>query len=714
MSILGPPKKKKYGEVFGVFLFIISVLIFISLLSYDPGDLSDKSEHITNKIGVLGAYISHGLMLVLGFSSFLVPIMLIMLGIVKVMGRSNKVMFGKLMSIVLILVAVSTLAGLFCPFNADEDLYKRLEWGGTVGLMMSDLIISSVGRIGAVVLLIAAILVSVVLYTDVSLLVVFSWLGGVFSRFKVPRPRFEGRKRLDVSEKEKIASTVDTGVDEAIQSSIKTPVEEKAGVRDVYRESDILPPIDLLKEPPDIKTLVTRKELEEKLKILQKGLAHYGVRIGKCRVGSIGPRFTRFLVPLEAGERISRMENLERELALLFKVDKVRITAESGKSGFIGVEIPNAKERLVYLREVLETERFVEARGNLPIALGLDQQGEPKIADLAEMPHLLVAGATNSGKSVFINAIILSLLYRFTPVDIRFMMIDLKKVELSVYGQMGRAIPHLQYQVMTSADEAVAGLRWAVSEMEARYQLLAKVGARHIAGFNQKVEGKKHEVIDEPHPIFSSPHSYKLPYIIVVIDELGDLMSTQGRKIEVPLTRLAQMARAIGIHLVVATQRPSVDVITGLIKANFPTRISFRVSSKTDSRTILDRNGAENLLGNGDYLFMPIGQSEPLRLQSPLVTSEEIKKVVDFLAVKREPPPLPVEEREEEGEEATDELYDDAVNIVVSEGQASISLLQRKLGIGYARAGRLIDMMEKNGVVGPSEGSKPRRVLRDK
>jgi len=721
MSILGPPKKKKYGEVFGVFLFIIAVLIFISLFSYDAGDISDSHEHITNKVGIVGAYTSYALMLVLGYTSYLIPISLIMLGIVKVLGRSNKTMFGKLVGIVPTIVAVSTLLSLFCPYSSVKDLPMRIEWGGTIGLMISEVIISVIGRIGAFVLLFAAVLVSIVLYTDVSLLLIFTWIGKIFSGIKVPS--FKVGKEEEISD---IGLITETGEEPSKgirdikmvgdeKRTVGESVLEKEERMDKSREvCNELPPIDLLNKSTYPRSVVTRSELDEKLKILQMGLSQYGVRVGRCKEGSIGPRFTRFLVPLEAGERISKMENLERELALLFKVDRVRITAESGRSGYIGVEVPNAKERLVFLREALETDDYMNAKGVLPIVLGLDQQGRARIADLAEMPHLLIAGSTGSGKSVFVNVIILSLLYRFTSDYIRFLMVDLKMVELGVYSQKGRSLPHLLYQVMTTPDEAVVGLRWAVSEMEARYQLLAHVGARHISGYNQKMEKERREPSDIEHPVFSSPDSYKLPYLVIVIDELGDLMSTQGRKVEVPLTRLAQMSRAIGIHLVVATQRPSVDVITGLIKANFPTRASFRVSSKVDSRTILDRNGAENMLGKGDYLFLPVGQSEPMRLQSPLVVQEEINRVLDFLMVKRQPPPLPHEAEVEEESEITDELYNEAVNIVVSEGQASISLLQRKLSIGYARAGRLIDMMEKNGVVGPSEGSKPRQVLKQK
>ena len=448
------------------------------------------------------------------------------------------------------------------------------------------------------------------------------------------------------------------------------------------------------------------------------GLSQYGVRIGKCKEGSIGPRFTRFLVPLEAGERISRMENLERELALLFKVDRVRITAESGRSGFIGVEVPNAKERLVFIREAFETDDYKGAKGALPITLGLDQQGRARIADLAEMPHLLIAGATGSGKSVFVNVIILSLLYRFTQDYVRFLMVDLKRVELEGYGQKERSLPHLLYQVMTTPDNAVIGLRWAVSEMEARYQLLAQVGARHISGYNQKMVKEKREPSDEEHPVFSALDSYKLPYLIIIIDELGDLMSTQGRKIEVSLTRLAQMSRAIGIHLIVATQRPSVDVITGVIKANFPVRIAYQVASKIDSRTILDMGGADQLLRNGDMLYLSSSTPKPIRIQNAYISTEECEKLVEFISNQKgysKPYLLPsVLKKRGNGMysgDDWDEMFPDAARLILKLQNCSTSTLQRRLKLGYARAARIVDQMEEAGIVGPNQGAKGREIL---
>lgn len=361
----------------------------------------------------------------------------------------------------------------------------------------------------------------------------------------------------------------------------------------------------------------------------------------------------------------------------------------------------------------------------MPIALGLTMDGKPAAFDLSAMPHLLIAGATGSGKSVFLNSLIISLIFRLFPQDIRFILIDQKKVELGFYDTSSASLPHLLFRVVKSPDGACAALTWAVSEMETRYQLLADTGARNIEGYNLKMAEvsagtliSKYE-LNLKHPTFSLP-SARLPYIVLIVDELSDLMAVKGRQVEEPLTRLAQMARAVGIHLVVATQRPSVDVVTGLIKANFPTRLSFKVTSKVDSRTILDRNGAENLLGRGDFLFLPVGAAEPIRIQAAFISPEEINGVVKNLYDSYGGFRPPLIEKEDEfvhleeelsDDDRDDELLEEAKQIVIREGKASISLLQRKLSIGYARAGRLIDLLEREGVVGPDQGSKARKVL---
>jgi S-DNA-T family DNA segregation ATPase FtsK/SpoIIIE len=417
------------------------------------------------------------------------------------------------------------------------------------------------------------------------------------------------------------------------------------------------------------------------------------------------------------GVKVNQIVSREDDLALALRAQRIRILAPIPGKGAVGVEIPNRRRRTVYLREVLGSPQFVEHRGHLKVALGVDVVGEPFVGDLTRMPHVLVAGATGSGKSVCLNSIITGLLFQHGPDTLRIVMIDPKMLELSAYN----GIPHLVMPVVTEARRAARALRWAVSEMEKRYKLMATCGARNIETYNEKVTAGQ-----APTAPGSEEPAERLAYCVVIIDELADLMLTVPAEIEEPIARLAQMARAVGIHLVLATQRPSVDVITGVIKANFPSRLAFQVASKTDSRTVLDMNGAENLLGHGDMLFMPAGKPEPYRIHGAFVTEEETARVVKFwtdkataqpaeVALATEPALMPEgdgETGEEEGE-FDDELIREAARLVVSHQQGSTSLLQRRLKVGYARAGRLMDQLEQMGVVGPFQGSKAREVLVD-
>jgi len=395
---------------------------------------------------------------------------------------------------------------------------------------------------------------------------------------------------------------------------------------------------------------------------------------------------------------------------LALRAQSIRIVAPIPGKAAIGIEIPNNKRTLVCLKEILSTETYKNSPHRLPIALGKDITGNPIVADLAKMPHLLVAGATGTGKSVSLNAMINSVLFKFSPAMVRFLLIDPKRIELSIY----KDIPHLLHPVVTEPKEATKALRWAVAEMERRYMLLSDRGVRNIETYNRKaVKGKNAGKQDATQGI-----DKVLPYIILVIDELADLMMTASRDVEESITRLAQMARAAGIHLILATQRPSVDVLTGIIKANFPARISFQVSSKFDSRTILDTVGSEHLLGNGDMLFLPPGVGRLTRIHGAFISEEELKRVTDFLKAQMKPnydtTILENIAKEDEGEDIdieADEKYEQAVDLVVRSGQASISMLQRRLRVGYNRAARMIEAMEKAGIVGPSDGIRPRNVL---
>ena len=380
------------------------------------------------------------------------------------------------------------------------------------------------------------------------------------------------------------------------------------------------------------------------------------------------------------------------------KAQSVRIVAPIPGKGTVGVEVPNSSSAFVYMRDIIESKEYGQFKSKLKLALGKDIAGAPVIADLAGMPHLLIAGATGSGKTVCVNSIITSLLYNCTPEEVKFMMIDPKRVELAVFNDL----PHLLCPVVTDTKKVISALEWVVNEMDSRYELFAKSGVRNIDLYNGKV-------------VRSGGTTERLAYIIVIIDELADLMMVAQQDIESTITRLAQLSRAVGIHLILATQRPSVDVITGVIKANFPARISFKVASKVDSRTVLDMNGADKLLGKGDMLFIEPGASRPVRAQGSLISDREIEKLVSFLKSQR--PPSYIEEilaekKRPHGKQfERDELYEQAVKVVLETRQASVSMLQRRLGLGYTRAARIIDMMEEDGVVGPYQGSKPRDIL---
>ena len=495
-----------------------------------------------------------------------------------------------------------------------------------------------------------------------------------------------------------------------------------------------LPPLDLLTPGARIDRSHMDGELDRLGQVLVEKLRTFNVE-GHIGGRTTGPVVTQFEVVPAPGVKVNRIANLEADLALAMKAQSVRIVAPIPGKGAVGVEIPNPEAVVVQLREILEAKEFRGARGDLPLALGKDLTGKAYVADLAKMPHVLIAGATGSGKSVCINTVITSLVYRHTPETLRFLMIDPKMVELSAYSQL----PHLRHPVVTYPRDAAGALKWAVLEMERRYELLSANHVRSITEFNQKTKAgvvmrrvqAEGEEGDEDRWIYDGG---VLPYIVVVVEELADLMMTVQSEVEKPLSQLAQKARAIGIHLIVATQRPSVNVITGLIKANFPTRVAFRVASKTDSRTILDRNGSEALLGNGDMLFLPPAKSEPARIQGAFISTEDTEALLNWYRQRRESldatavasvsvrseADILEEVRASEQLEATgaeeisgdwDELFRDAAEVCIQHDQGSTSLLQRRLKIGYGRAARIVDQLHEAGVVGPPDGSKPREVL---
>ena len=504
--------------------------------------------------------------------------------------------------------------------------------------------------------------------------------------------------------------------------------------------SDELPPTTLLSEPPVRNVETGKRELDLMGTKLMDALRTFRVE-GELVGRTTGPVVTQYEIEPAPGVKVRQFANLANDLALAMRAPSIRVVAPIPGRGAVGVEVPNPTAEMVMFRELIESRDFQGARAALPIALGKDLEGKPVVADLAKMPHLLIAGATGSGKSVCVNTLITSLVYRHTPKTLRFLMVDPKMVELSVYNQL----PHLRHKVVTDNRDAAATLKWAVLEMQERYELLAANGARNIQDFNRKVqEGAKLKAPKAQGVALGNPDYVGsiLPYIVVIIDELADLMMTVQGEVETPLAMLAQKARAIGIHLILATQRPSVNVITGLIKANFPSRIAFRVASQVDSRTILDGMGAEALLGNGDMLFIPPGKSEPSRLQGAYISSEETEQLMRWYEDKRDArraalaaQGLVVEEpvstepdiietiRAREAAESgpgdgddmddadRDKLFREAAEVVIQHQQGSTSLLQRRLGVGYGRAARIIDQLHAAGILGPPNGSKPREIL---
>jgi DNA segregation ATPase FtsK/SpoIIIE, S-DNA-T family len=505
---------------------------------------------------------------------------------------------------------------------------------------------------------------------------------------------------------------------DSLRDRRKDAAAQKPRTRGAYK----LPPPSLLDMPPVEQTQVDESALERSARVLEQKLADFGVE-GRVVEVQPGPVVTMYKFEPGSGIKVSQIVNLADDLSMALRAQAVRIQAPVPGEAVVGIEVPNRRRERVYLREILEAEEFSAAGSQLTIALGKDIAGRPVAADLARMPHLLIAGATGTGKSISIHTMIGSILFNATADDVRFILIDPKMLELSVYEN----IPHLLVPVVVDPEKAASALLWATQEMETRYLMMREMGVRNIDGYNRAITSGAPVVELRPPATPGSNgdaidartfEHRKLPKIVIVIDELADLLLSEGKTVERDITRLAQKARAAGIHLILATQRPSVDVITGLIKANLPARISFQVTSRVDSRTILDSIGAERLLGAGDMLFMPPGTAKLRRLHGPFVSEQEIRKLTDFLRAQGAPEyrmeiletKAPSEEEGGPGAEERDEMYDEAVRIVMETNQASISMIQRRLRIGYNRAARMVEMMEREGIVMPADGAKPREV----
>jgi S-DNA-T family DNA segregation ATPase FtsK/SpoIIIE len=581
--------------------------------------------------------------------------------------------------------------------------------GGLVGWGVATGLGATVGSVGTWLLLLACLPIGVLFLTQVSYGATSRLFSARLARWRKRRPARPARPALPAlpaDDSGPVAILDEPPAAEAAPAPplVVEPRKRSASTALAWQETfDFgkggaaafkLPPVGLLHAPDGSEVKLSHEALHENAETLRRKLADFEVE-GRIVQVSPGPVITSYEFEPAAGVKISRVVNLADDLALSLKAAAVRIVGPIPGRGTVAIEVPNAEPATVYLREIFASADFGESRKRLPLALGKDVTGGPVVADLAGMPHLLVAGATGAGKSVGLNAMICSILYKMTPAEVRFLMIDPKRLELSVY----EGIPHLLAPVVTDAKEAAARLRWIVGKMDERYKQLQLKQVRNIEGYNKAVE-----------------ESERLPYWVVVIDELADLMMVSAGEVQHALVRLAQIARAVGIHLIVATQRPSVDVVTGLIKANFPTRIAFQMASKVDSRTVLDANGAETLLGKGDMIFVPPGASKQMRVHGAWLADDEVKAVCEFLRKQGtavyEEVVLATEEELADGDGAErDSVYWDCVRLVIGSRQASISFLQRRMGLGYPKAARFIDMMEQDRIIGPGQGAKPREIL---
>ncbi len=710
------PLKK---EIVGLVLLLMAIIFAGSLLSYHPGDrlfwnVTGPVGKAHNLFGAVGSHLAGVLFDLLGFSSFWLPVTLLAIAFIAFRGRA---LASPLMSVIAILVLLASFSAILDLQFPGEVIFRRgrMTAGGLVGLHLAGWAEDVLNHFGAYLFLVTVFLVSLMLVTHLSLGRIFSrlgwWILGMLRRFRDMVTKIKERRKRTRKTKvahHKIKSRPKVTIVNRVPAVDTSPQQEQFPFMNVAGEFK-LPSLDLLKDAPEQKNIkVQRESLEMNARRLERKLSDFGVE-GEVVEILPGPVITMYEYKPAPGVKISKVANLSDDLALTLRAQSIRIVAPIPGKAAIGIEIPNNQREGVYLKEILSSATYKNSKHKLPIALGKDITGTAVVADLTKMPHLLVAGATGTGKSVSINTMIQSLLFKVSPEMVRFLMVDPKRIELSTYHD----IPHLLHPVVTQPKDATKALRWAVEEMERRYMLLSDRGVRNIETYNRKTVGATKTTPEDT----SRGVDKTLPYIIVIIDELADLMMVSSKEVEEAITRLAQMARAAGIHLIIATQRPSVNVLTGIIKANFPTRLSFQVSSKVDSRTILDTNGAEHLLGDGDMLFMPPGVGRIMRIHGAYVSEEEVKAVTDFLRKQKKPDydstiltHIASDEGKEPDDLEFDEKYEEAIDLVSKTGQASISMLQRKLRVGYNRAARMIEVMEAQGIVGPSDGVRPRDV----
>lgn len=747
-------------EIMGISFLAFSVLCLVSLFS--------------KTTGAVGEFVDMALQRLAGEGKYIFPFIVAFYGFKLIKERRKTKFSHQLLGAAALLAMVLT----FIHIQSEEKSLFQAGWegrgGGIIGGAFSAVFINLFGKTGTYIVLITLFIINVILITNISAITLFKRFTANVLAFmqrlkegiadfifteeeevEVPDQSPVGEPQLPIfANKKKVPIFLDNGVlqyedgvsgqgreikfadyaddgDEPQVNIYSEPIEKLTesgselaridaiiekrgkGKNKVNAELETpelkvggggedgynLPPLSLLTKNVKLKSTRMSKDITDNVRILEETLANFGVKARVTQV-SRGPAITRYELQPAPGVKVSRIVSLADDIALSMAASDVRIEAPIPGKAAIGIEVPNKEISMVHVRELFESPEFMNSSSKLTVALGKDIAGNTIIGDLASMPHLLIAGATGSGKSVCMNTLIASILYKAKPNEVKLIMIDPKMVELTTYN----GIPHLIAPVVTEAKKAAGSLRWVVREMEKRYEKFAQAGVKDIKRYNNLIQSEGYEGEKEP-----------LPFIVVVIDELADLMMVAPADVEDAICRLAQMARAAGIHLVVATQRPSVDVITGLIKANIPSRIAFAVSSSTDSRTILDMSGAEKLLGKGDMLFFPVGAPKPVRVQGAYLSDKEVEALVDYLKKQGQPEFAEgVIQSDTSGSAPNmeeDELFVDAVKVLLESGQASISMLQRRLRIGYARAARLIDMMEERGIVGGYEGSKPRNIL---
>ena len=643
-------KQERINEIWGVLLFALSVLIFVSLVSYDPNDLQIFTSHPNvythNYAGIIGAYVAAALFSLIGLSAYIIPVLSATWAIGKFLNKVPQKFYFKLLGTSFLFIASSALLSLACSPQNDA---VKVHWGGLLGLFFSNFFIRYLGSVGAWVMVIVLGALSILLATELLIFpIVLSLINAIaelFSALLKKKPKIQSPLRRSFEQiKAEVAKTkVPAGGRLPVEVKEKAVAEEESrttiiDIKKIIKKEEPrtvqvkvvkrvigdykLPDLNLLDSPPPLEERKISDDLDASAGILEETLRDFGIEV-KVTAVERGPVITRYELEPAPGVKVTKITSLSDDIALTMKAQSVRIVAPIPGKARVGVEVPNSSSSLVYLKEILQSPEFQNSKSKLTLALGKDIAGTPVIADLGEMPHLLIAGTTGAGKTVCVNSIISSMLFNASPDEVKFLMIDPKMVELAMFN----GLPHLLCPVVTDHKKVSGALNWVVNEMDSRYRLFARLGVRNIEFFLEKLSKGEFGGQEEVPEV--------LPYIVVIIDELADLMLVAAQEVENAITRLSQLSRAVGIHIILATQRPSVDVVTGVIKANFPARISFKVASKVDSRTVLDMNGADKLLGKGDMLFMRPGDSKPTRAQACLVNDRETERVINFIKEQR-------------------------------------------------------------------------------